>query len=419
MNYLSLNTIFNYKKRMASLQKLLFLLIAFYLSLGFGQSQEIINTKIAGIDRDMSCQSNPEHTYHIFVPSAIPDDKQLPLLVVIDPYGNGKLAVAGFKDAARKYEAVVACSDLVKVNDDKYLQELEELISDIKQRFPAGDELYIGGFSAGARMALNFANKHPVNGVFACNTIPKHEEVQLLKYKVMSIISMDDVNFIEAAPFVLDPAKIPSNLFIEMTKAANTWSEEEILQQAIGYLLFATPSGNMMEKRKKIREYVDQQKRLIDSLDQANEDLQAALIVRNLMSSVVFEREGSFMAFLDQQMESINYQRQNDELRNSIQFETGMRKNYYDAIAQKDSAWWKAEIELLNSKIKTEKNEYTRLTYKRIKGFLGIVCYELSNRFAGEKDAQKLEQVLTVYRMVEPRNPDMLQFSKVLNQIKQ
>jgi hypothetical protein len=73
---------------------------------------------------------------------------------------------------------------------------------------------------------------------------------------------------------------------------------------------------------------------------------------------------------------------------------------------------------MLNSKINTEKDEFMQLAYKRIKGFLGILCYSMCERFSTENDAGNLEKALTVYQMAEPKNPDVQKFSKTLEQLK-
>ena len=136
------------------------------------------------------------------------------------------------------------------------------------------------------------------------------------------------------------------------------------------------------------------------------------------MGNAYFDRETNFMALTDELTEKPGFRNQVAELTKNIQLEEKVRSSYFNALTQKDSTWWKPEIEMLNTKIREEKNDFARQTYIRIKGFLGIVCYSYCQRFEGEKDAQKLEQVLLVYRMSEPRNPEMLRFTKVLDQMK-
>jgi hypothetical protein len=396
----------------------LMILMTFTCHQIFGQLQEVTKAKSGVVDKTETCKSNPKHTYHVFVPS-VEQGIQMPLLVSIDPHGDGKFAVEGFKDAAQKYRAVVVGSNLIKNNDPNYIIELEELITDVKSRYPVGNVLFTGGFSGGARMAINYAANHQTNGVLACGALATKEEISLLPCKVICLIGMEDFNFMEAAPFVMNPMNMPSNLAIEITKDSHNWPEKELLRQAFGYLLLSVmPPVTPAEKKKFIKDFVAEQKQRIETFEKAGKYLQAGLISRNMMGNPYFDRETNFMAFTDELTEKPGFLDQVAELKKNIQFEAKIRNAYLDALTQKDSTWWGNEIKSLNSKIAEEKNEFSLQTYKRIKGFLGIACYSLSNRFAEERDAHKLGQVLLVYRLVESNNPEVLKFAKVLDQMK-
>lgn len=364
------------------------------------------------------CKSNPAHSYQVVVPTGVTPLKQLPLLVSIDSHGDGKLAVNGFKEGAQQYKFIVVGSNLIKNNDASYIRELEELIADVRSRYPIGNTLYIGGFSGGARMAIGYASSHPVNGVIACGALAQPEEILLLKCNILSIIGMDDFNFMEAAQYVVNPDKIPSNLAIETTNASHAWPDKKLLTRAAGYLLLSTGSVNTIDRQLLSKRYVEEQKHRIDSLNKANEIIRSTLIAHNMSIIAPYEKEGSFHSLFQKLTQQENYQSQIKELNQSLQFESKVREGYYNALQQKDSVWWKREIEVLNSKVQSEKDLYTLMAYRRIKGFLGIVCYSLCNRYTGQKDTQKLEQVLPVYRMIEPDNEDMKNFSKVLQQLK-
>ncbi len=58
------------------------------------------------------------------------------------------------------------------------------------------------------------------------------------------------------------------------------------------------------------------------------------------------------------------------------------------------------------------------MTYKRILGFIGIACYSMSRQFLQNQDVSHLEQTLIVYRLAEPENEDMKQFSKAWERMK-
>jgi hypothetical protein len=407
------------KNMRASFQKTLILLLIICGQSNLVNSQEVSNTKTVVTNRSETCRSNPKHTYQVFVPSVDTSFKQLPLLVSIDPHGDGKLAVAGFKEAAQKYQVVVVGSNLIKNNDANYIQELEELIADVKSRYPIGNILFVGGFSGGARMAIGYATTHKVNGVIAYGALAPAKQIAALSCRVISVIGLDDFNFIEVAQLVIDPQQMPSNLFLETTEATHEWPQESVMQQTLGFLLLSTmPPGTPAEKRKIVQEFTAEQRKRIDNLTKAGKNIQAALITRNMFGNPYFEREGSFLNLFDQLSNDSVYQQQVDKLSQSIQFETNIRNDLYSALVEKDSVWWRQDVDMLNSKINTEKDEFMQLAYKRIKGFLGILCYSMCERFSEEKNSINLEKVLMVYRLTEPKNPDVKKFTKLLEQIK-
>jgi len=94
-----------------------------------------------------------------------------------------------------------------------------------------------------------------------------------------------------------------------------------------------------------------------------------------------------------------------------LQYETSVRQSYINAFQIKDTLWWKKEIGTTNEKIKTEQDSYTKDMYRRIKGFWGIACYSLCKQAINLQNTEALTKILSIYRMLEPENPDMLYFS--------
>jgi len=394
-----------------------FFLLIFLVVLIFPTYGQPIKTP--AIERAETCQSNPKHTYQVFVPEVDTSFRQIPLLILIGPHGDGKLAVNGFKEAAQKYQVIIVGSNLIKNNDLNYISEIDELVADVRNRYPIGKILFVGGFSGGARMAIGYAVDHAISGVIAYGALAPTKQLAELKCRVFAVTGTDDFNFVEAAQFVINPQQMPSNVLLETTNATHEWPSKSILQQSLGYMLLSTmPPGTPAEKKKMVQEYVAQQKNRIDNLMKTSNYIQAALITRNLFQFSYFEREGSFFSLFDQIVNDANYLQQVDRLSQSVQFEEKARNGFYSNILEKDSSWWRQDVDFLNSKIETEKDEFMMMAYKRIKGFLGIFCYSMCDRFATEKDTVKFEKVLNVYRIAEPKNPDMLQFTKKLERLK-
>jgi hypothetical protein len=367
------------------------------------------------ISKTDRCQKNLKHTYEVFVPTVNASCKSLPLMVVIDSHGDGKLAIKQFKEAAQTYSVVLVASNLIKNNVSGYLQLLDELIADARQKYPVGNTLYISGFSGGARMSLDYAMNRRADGVIACGALAAPEQLNAINCRIMAIVGMDDFNFIEAAQYVIHPASIPKNLFIETTNASHSWPEPGLLAEATGYFrLSAAEKNSCLDMNTLTKAYVAKQTSRLDLLVRSNDVLNAALLARNLSNSAAFESLGSFRSRYEKLMKQESFTQQQSDLVKNIQFELSVRDAYTKALQEKDSAWWRNEIQTLNSKINTEPNQQKKMVYRRIKGFLGIVCYSVCSRSASQKEAAILEKIIPVYRFLEPDNPDQLYYSAVL-----
>ncbi len=369
------------------------------------------------VEKSDSCRSNPAHTYEVFIPKHKEPDRHLPLLVAIDPHGDGKLAIEHLKEAAVRYPAVIVASNLIQNNDQNYMHELDELIGDVKSRYPVGDHMYLSGFSGGARMALGYAQNHAIDGVIAAGAFASHDQLSAIKCPVMGLIGMDDFNFLETAQYIFNPASLPSNAHIELTEASHEWPESKMLADVFGWFQLANEEIETFNKQK-FQQYIKDQKVRIDSLAGAGELLQAVCIGRNMASVNAFEKIGSFKSNTEELTGKESYKQQLSQLEKSLRFELKWRQAYGQALLEKDEAWWQKEISALHMKMNSEPDEMMQMAYKRLSGFIGIACYSYAGQFAARKDIPHLGQILMVYRLAEPENQDMLHFSEVLEELK-
>jgi hypothetical protein len=111
------------------------------------------------------------------------------------------------------------------------------------------------------------------------------------------------------------------------------------------------------------------------------------------------------------------YKQQLAQLSKSLQYEIKWRQIYGQALLGKDNAWWKKEITELHEKMNSEPDEMMRMAFKRLSGFIGIVCYSYARQFAAQKDVAHLEQILMVYRLAEPENADLKEFEGELRRM--
>jgi dienelactone hydrolase len=364
------------------------------------------------INKTDSCKTDIHNSYEVYVPKRGNADEKLPLLVILDSHGSGKFALKKFIPAANSYHAVLAASNLVKNGFGGYDAAIQAMIMDIREKYPVSETIFITGFSGGARMALEFALAHPVNGLILCGALAGPDQINAAHCTLISISGMDDFNFGETAQYLFQAQGMPSNLKIELTNASHDWPDSLLLADAFGFLRLSY-QGKELEapSSEQIGNYCKKQRERITNLETQGDIIKAALVAHNMSNTDVFKNDVGFSSSYTRLTSAPEYNNQMQKLGNCLNKELSQRQPYIDAFTNKDSLWWKNEIKSNNEKIKTEKDPFTRDMYKRIKGFWGIACYSFGNQLIQQHDAEALSKIVAIYRTLEPENAYVYYFS--------
>lgn len=359
-----------------------------------------------------TCATNLNNTYAIYIPEHTAGCEKMPLVVIIDPHGSGNFAVERFISAANSYKFILGASNLVKNNFPDYIRAIEQLIQDIRNKHQVTDEIYLAGFSGGARMALSYAHSHTVDGVLACGALASGEQLSSLNTTVFAISGMADFNFPEMAQFILDEKKKPSNLRIHLDGDLHEWPSSKDISYALGwfYLKKNRTAAKCIKLKSMMDTYVQLVKKLTDSLSLARQYLQVKMICQNLVDIENIPDRKYFEDLLSRTENNPGLRDELAHLGKSLQFEYRVREAYYNAIYSHDTIWWKKEINDLNEKSNDSSDLMMQYAYKRIRAFLGIMCYSLANNTIRSGDLKTAEKILKLYRLTEPENPDMFYF---------
>ncbi len=364
------------------------------------------------VEKMDNCKSDSKNIYEVYIPTRHNTADKLPLLIIIDAHGNGKFALDKFRQGARQYPAILVASDLIKNGFEGYEAAIHALIDDVRQKYPVSETIYLTGFSGGARMALSYALTHQLNGLIMCGALASPDQIQAVHCPVISISGTDDFNFMETAQYLFDEHSTPANLKIELTNASHNWPDSILLTNTWGFLSMSgktvgTPSLSLSE----FKIYCQHQHTRINVLRQQGDYLKATLLAHNMASTLPFNNDKTFAATYQALSTNAAYINQLKQLQKCLQYEISMRQPYIEDFQTKDTLWWKKEIDTTDKKIKTEQNTYVNDMYRRIKGFWGIACYSLCKQAISQRNAEALDKILAIYRMLEPENPDMFYFS--------
>ena len=386
----------------------IFLVLSFVVLCGLFSCSQSEKSKavVQVIEKSDSCQQDTKHTYDVYIPERNYTEDKLPLLVIIDAHGSGKFALEKFKSGADQYPAVLVASNLVKNGFSNYVKAIQTLVDDVRQKYPVSETVFLSGFSGGARMALGYALSHPVNGLIMCGALAGADQINVLHCPVFSISGTDDFNFVETAQYLFQEQSIPGNLKIELINASHNWPDSLMLSNALGFLYLSNRSP-----KSGIKDYSQLQHQRIEQLKEKGEFLKAGLIARNMSTTAPFSSDKSFASEYSDLKGGVAYKSRLKKLEDALKFEMKVRQPYMEALTTKDSLWWKNEIQSINKKLDTEQDSFIIDMYRRIKAFWGIACYSLGNQAIQAKKTVELGKILTVYKMLEPQNPDMMYFS--------
>jgi hypothetical protein len=284
-----------------------------------------------------------------------------------------------------------------------YESAIETLVNDVRQKCPVNETIFMTGFSGGARMALGFAQTHQLNGLILCGALADAGQINSLNCLVYAISGTDDFNFIETAQYLFQENKIPKNLKIELTNESHNWPDSLLLSNAMGFLYLSNQNSTLVGKLK-TNDFCQSQIARIETLEKSADFLKAATIVRNLSTTAPFNSDKTFASKHSDLVARPEYASQLNRLKDCLNFEIKARQPYIEAFSTKDSLCWKNEIRVLNEKAESEPDSFKKDMFRRIKGFLGIVCYSLGNQAVKEKNADMLNKIVSVYRILEPEN---------------
>ena len=336
----------------------------------------------------------------------------MPLVIIIDPHGSGGYAISHFIEAAESYKFILGASNLVRNNFSGYIHAIEVLIEDMKNQYPIDNKIYLAGFSGGARMVLSFARGHQTNGILACGALAEKDQLAALKTNVYALSGRADFNFPEVANFILNESEKPLNLKIQLTSELHQWPSSEDISQALGWLYLSDmpADSKCISQSAILKDYAAKGKKLIDSLLGKDQYIQIKMLCQNMIGI----RNLPERHFFKETAVSVDNEpallTEMSQLRKSLQFEYRIREAYYNAFGSKDIVWWTREINDLNTRIEDSKDLTMQFALKRIKAFLGIICYSLTNNALRTNDLKNVAKILEIYQLVEPANPDMFYF---------
>jgi hypothetical protein len=345
------------------------------------------------------CSADTVNTYHFILPEQ--HKGSLPLLIILDSGGDGLMAVKKTEPAVSRIPCVVVGSDLVRNNYPGYEQAIEILIKDACQKLHATKEqVFIAGFSGGARMAFEYAREHPVKGVLMCGAGPAVNSFQDLPCPVYMIAGTTDFNFSETYYNPLNKTGQQSFL-ADYFRGSHEWPPAEMLKEGLLFLMGKSiPGGERLLKL--------QSALLSEKADSLLAKAETLFTLKAVEKALNFNPDNKLAK---KQIENIKNNRKFaaniSKIESDLALENRIDQAYSLASMEHDSIWWTKEIKQLSLEIANNTGD-KKDHYVRIKAFLGILFYSrLNTLIRSQPGNNQIAHLLAAYRWAEPENPDV------------
>ena len=368
--------------------------------------------------RTVFCQADPSRSYALYIPNK--HEASIPVLFLFDAHARGYLPVEKYKDLADRYGFILACSNNSKngLAPDEILSLSSTFFNDVLKRLPADTRnIFAGGFSGGARVALGLAMQDErIKGVIANSAgfnpvkMPLRKEVCFV-----GVVGDGDFNLAELQNTQrnLNGTAQVNDLII--FNGSHEWAPAPDMDKAFLLLFLEGIRNGRIKKNDSIvsRSFLADQKEA-DRIMKSGAGILSRASACNLM--VVYydqikpvEKYKTGLATL-RQSESFRKAKEN-ELSLS-QKEQELQSAYARNLSEKDMKWWSVEVLKLRTEKKGDK-ESSSLN-KRLLGYLSLVAYMNANDAMNQNSIPRAEQFLALYALVDPTNSEWAYLLSVL-----
>ncbi len=393
---------------------ILFLLVTVF---GFAQDKQLLQTGI--IIDSVKVASNPTESYAIYFPKKYDAKTPLALVFIFEPAARGKIGIEPFILAAETYNYILVCSNTLKNGSTQNnISIANRLFDDVLQNYAVDtSQLYISGFSGGARLASYFGISTGVfQGVIACGAsftgtdkfIPPSNN-----FSYVGMVGDKDMNYQEMIKNKewLDKSRIVNTLFV--SHEDHVWPKQSEMLRAFDWLEIQAYRKNLRPKNDTIiKRIYDKNLQIADSL-KANKEM--------VLSVNVYEKGITFLNtnednFLRTKISEIKKSKEfKDEiaktekikvLENEILDKLWLRfdQELKSAKSTTNFKFWKSEIKNLNAMKLDNKNVLAQNMAIRILFSFQISVYEAGQENKRNQQNDKFTYCQELYKIITETN---------------
>jgi len=193
------------------------------------------------IQPNVSCLSDSDMTYALYLPTGFTEDRLWPVLVCLDPAARGIVPVERFREGAEQHGFILIGSNHARNYDSRSVERsLTAIFNDLGNRYPIhANGVYGTGFSGGARVALTLASRFGhFQGVIACGAgfDPRYPPDPFGRFPVLMTLGQHDSNYCAMRIQYRDLRKYGRDVGMLLFDGVHDWPKEADCMRALGWL---------------------------------------------------------------------------------------------------------------------------------------------------------------------------------------
>jgi dienelactone hydrolase len=371
----------------------------------------------AVVIQTIRCREDTAQTYCIALPADYDPARRYPVIFVFDPHGDGHLAVHTFLKGASEFGSIVAGSNVIRNGYEQTEYALQRLAGDVGSRYSVDmDRMYAAGFSGGGRVAQQFSQlTTSIKSVASIGAGYSLDPSGTLRNKVSMIFiaGNEDFNYheIRSSDQVLRAAGI--HYYILEYPGKHAWPGDEIILDVLHWFEFDYYRRNPARVQKQTVKKYMAEIRMQARHQEVQQDAYGAAGTYakgiSFLSGIV--RTGSLKSKLAGLQKTEAYKQSEKQAGDALALESRLQQAYMLALKEHDTLWWKNEMRGLDEKINHDSNSTMQPVYSRIKNFISIAAYSYCNGSLRQNDLRTAERYISIYRTVDPGNPDVSYFN--------
>ena len=362
---------------------------------------------------DQSCLSDPNISFSYYLPKSYTEGRKYPVLLLFDPHGDAHFAIEKYKSAADKFEYILMSTNAIKngLDGETAGHVMQSLLGSLSKQLPVNlTQLYVGGFSGGARYAAMLAmSGSGVQGLMVAGAGFTADNWKNLSPSVIIAVGNDgDMNLSEilALNDIQDKDQ-RSRVLIMRDKGIHEWPSLDKMQECLAIFTAYAIRDSIESDKKKL----DLILAMYDTLDKSDycstSPIHKALFYERIVKALAYQKDidkyGKSYAVMIQSSSYLSEKKLEQSL---VKEESTIKNNYYTAMGTKDTLWWYTEMQKLNSSIINEKNNFKQAQLMRIRSGLSLMCYMNLDKTMKANSNQDAYYLSVLYRNIDPDNSE-------------